>query len=338
MNDNDYSHTDTPYLGVLASQVPLGPLSFEGCFGGFDNQKFAFCETVNSDRTYEFSTVLTTTRQTEITVISDYDGPFNFVAGLYQFDQRNHNIYQVQTAAWNLTGAFANHPYSSAVYGGAFNGYGGIPFYATMVLGLQSDPTCASGALGPVAQAVPSTSNPACLGGLLAAGAALGAIPNGPYELPVQLRGYVNDDHVKTDSTALFGEMYFDLSEDTKLTIGLRYNDDEVYDSIMTCLSDQDCPNYTFDDYLAGEYQFKPTRITVADDAFAYKIALQHDLNDNQMVYASYSTAIKAGGNNPVIGTEPDPYDQEETGVFEIGTKGIFMDGGVLFNVAVFFN
>jgi iron complex outermembrane receptor protein len=338
MNDNDYSHTDNPYLGVLAAQVPLGPLSFEGCFGGFDHSKFSFCETVNSDRTYEFSTVLTTTRQTEITIISDYDGPFNFVAGLYQFDQRNHNIYQVQTAAWNLTGAFANHPYASAVYGGAFNGYGGIPFYATMVLGLQGDPTCASGALGPVAQAVPSTSNPACLGGLLAAGAALGAIPNGPYELPVQLRGYVNDDHVKTDSTALFGEMYFDLSEDTKLTIGLRYNDDEVYDSIMTCLSDQDCPNYTFDDYLAGEYQFKPTRITVADDAFAYKIALQHDLNDNQMVYASYSTAIKAGGNNPVIGTEPDPYDQEETGVFEIGTKGIFMDGAVLFNAAVFFN
>jgi hypothetical protein len=56
------------------------------------------------------------------------------------------------------------------------------------------------------------------------------------------------------------------------------------------------------------------------------------------MVYASYSTATKAGGNNPVIGTEPDPYDQEETGVFEIGTKGIFMDGAVLFNAAVFFN
>jgi len=338
MNDNDYSHTDTPYLGVLAAQVPLGPLSFEGCFGGFEGQKFAFCETINSDRTYEFSTVKTTTGQAEITIISDYDGPFNFVAGLYQFDQRNHNIYQVQTAAWNLTGAFANHPYASAVYGGAFNGYGGIPFYATMVLGLQGDPTCASGELGPVAQAVPSTSNPACLGGLLAAGAALGAIPNGPYELPIPLRGYVNDDHVKTNSTALFGEMYFDLSEDTKLTVGLRFNDDKVTDSIMTCLSDQSCPNYTFDDYLSGEYQFKPTRITVADDAFAYKLALQHDLNDNQMVYASYSTAVKAGGNNPVIGTEPDPYDQEKTGVFEIGTKSIFMDGAVLFNASVFLN
>ena len=338
MNDNDYSHTDAPWMGVLAAQVPIGPISFEGCFGGFEGQKFGFCETVSSDRTYEFSTVKTTTGQAEITIISDYDGPFNFVAGLYQFDQRNHNIYQVQTAAWNLTGAFANHPYATTAYGGAFNGYGGIPFYSTMVLGFAGNELCESGLLGAAAQAVPSTANPACLQGVLNAGALAGKLPNGPYELPVQLRGYVNDDHVKTKSTALFGEMYFDLSEDTKLTVGLRYNDDKVSDSIMTCLSDLDCPNYTFDDYLAGEYQFKPTRVTIADDAFAYKLALQHDLNDNQMVYASYSTAVKAGGNNPVIGSEPDPYDQEKTGVFEIGTKAIFMDGAVLFNASVFFN
>ena len=28
--------------------------------------------------------------------------------------------------------------------------------------------------------------------------------------------------------TALYGEMYFDLSDDTKLTIGARYQDDET--------------------------------------------------------------------------------------------------------------
>ena len=38
MNDNDYGHTDNPFLGVLASQVPIGPLSFEGCFGGFEGK------------------------------------------------------------------------------------------------------------------------------------------------------------------------------------------------------------------------------------------------------------------------------------------------------------
>jgi hypothetical protein len=34
-----------------------------------------------------------------------------------------------------MTANFAAHPYSTAVFGGAFNGYGGIPFYQTLVLG-----------------------------------------------------------------------------------------------------------------------------------------------------------------------------------------------------------
>ena len=34
----------------------------------------------------------------------------------------------------------------------------------------------------------------------------------------------------------------------------------------------------------------------------------------------------------------PDPYDQEETGVFEIGTKSILLDGAMLFNAAYFQN
>ena len=123
MNDNDYSHTDIPFPGLVPQTVPIGPISFDACFGGFGN-KFSFCENVNSDRTYEFSTVDTNDSQFEVTVISDYDGPFNFVAGAYTYDSRNHNRYQVQTAAWNMTANFAAHPYSTAVFGGAFNGYG----------------------------------------------------------------------------------------------------------------------------------------------------------------------------------------------------------------------
>ena len=85
MNDNDYSYTSAPFTGVVAA---LGPISFEGCFGGFDN-KFSF-ETVDSDRTYEFSTVDTFDRQAEVTLISDYDGPFNFVVGYYSRQEKNN--------------------------------------------------------------------------------------------------------------------------------------------------------------------------------------------------------------------------------------------------------
>ena len=334
MNDNDYSHTTKPFPGVLGAAMGLPPISWQGTFGGtFNGDDYSFTELVDSDRTYEFSNAEDNGIQAEITIISDYDGPFNFVTGLYSYDNRSHNRYQVQTAAWNMTGNFSNHLYSSLVYGGQFDAYGGIPFYQTLILGgLSGSDACASGALGPVAAASPSTANPACLSGLLAAQGI------NPYHVPTELAGYLNDDHVRTKSMALFGEFYFDLSDVTKLTVGYWFNDDTVKDTIMTCLADFDCPNYPQSQYESGEYGFHPTSIVVADDAFAYKVAIQHDLSDNQMVYASYTTATKAGGNNPVIGTEADPYDPEETGVFEIGTKSILMDGAVLFNASFFMN
>jgi len=328
MNDNDYSYTSNPFTGVVAA---LGPISFEGCFGGFDN-KFSFCETVDSDRTYEFSTVDTFDRQAEVTLISDYDGPFNFVVGYYSRQEKNNNRYQVQTAAWNMTAAFTNHPYSQLVFGGAFDGYGGIPFYQTLILGGPTAATaCAPLVAGGLA-AEATTFDPVCLGALLQGGGTY------PRELPVEMRGFVNENHVHSKGDAFFGELYFDLNEDTKLTAGFRYDDQTVKDTLMQCLTDFDCPDYTREAYESGVYTYIPASDSQSNDSFSYKLAIQHDISDDQMVYASYTTANKAGGFNPVTGGVPDPYDPEETGVFEIGTKSIFMDGAILFNAAAFIN
>jgi iron complex outermembrane receptor protein len=334
MGDNDYSHSERPFPGILAA-YGLPAVSFPATFGGnFNGTDYSFTETVTGDRTYEFSNATRNSNQGEITIVSDYDGPINFTAGLYTYDSRSHNRYQVQTAAWNLTSDFSAHPYNNALYGGAFGAYGGIPFYQTWVLGgLAGSAACQSGVLGPYAAAGGgATTNPYCLQGLL------NYQGINPYHLPTELRGYLNDDHVRIKSNALLGELYVDLSDVTKLTIGLRYNDDTVKDSIMTCLTDFDCPNYPQSQWDSGEYGFFPTYETVKDDGLAYKLAIQHDLSDNQMIYASYTTATKAGGNNPVIGSVSDPYAKEETGVFEIGTKSILFDGKVLFNASLFMN
>ncbi len=60
-------------------------MSWTGCFGNTGG--INFCETIDTDRTYEFATVVTDTQQAEISIISDYDGPVNFTAGVYTFDQ-----------------------------------------------------------------------------------------------------------------------------------------------------------------------------------------------------------------------------------------------------------
>ena len=75
----------------------------------------------------------------------------------------------------------AQHPYNIPLFGGALTGYGSTDLFLPLVLG------------------APGTLTPA---GLMAL---LGAIPQ--YEVPTELQGYLNDDHVHTDSFALFGEL-----------------------------------------------------------------------------------------------------------------------------------
>ena len=310
MNDNDYSVASEPFVG-LAPVYGLGPISWNGCFGGFGK---GFCEDIDSDRTYEFANVRTYGQQFEVSLISDFDGPFNYTVGAYSLDSKNHNIYQIQTASWNMISKAAQHPYNIPLFGGALTGYGSTDLFLPLVLG------------------APGTLTPA---GLMAL---LGAIPQ--YEVPTELQGYLNDDHVHTESFALFGEMYLDFSDTTKLTLGLRYNDDTVTDNIQSCITTFSCgyDRYPLSQRLSGEYGFFPTEVIESDDSTAYKVALQHDLSDDVMVYGSYTTAVKAGGNNPNETGTPDPYAPEETAVTEIGFKGVLMDGAMLLNTTYFQN
>ena len=71
-----------------------------------------FCEVTTADRTYEFAYDESETKQGEITLISDLDGPLNFQVGYYYYDNTQRNIYQVQTAAWNLIRDAGAHPYN----------------------------------------------------------------------------------------------------------------------------------------------------------------------------------------------------------------------------------
>jgi iron complex outermembrane receptor protein len=305
MADNDYNNSTTPFPGLFPAGHPASaiPMQWEGCFGGFHS---TFCETINSDRTYEFAKDETETWQGEVTLISNLDGPLNYQIGYYHFDQTSRNVYQVQTASWNLIADASVHPYNMALFNGALTGSGSTDFHI-----------------------------PWALSGFSAA--ALPSLLTG-YIAPVPVQGFFNDDYIRTKSKAILGELYYNLSDQTMLTLGVRYNDDVVKDSVFSCLSFTGCSNYPLSQKLTGEYGFFPTVVTESDDALGYKLAIQHDIDNDRMVYASYTTAIKAGGNNPNELGLPDPYDQEETGVFEIGAKGIFLDGAMLLNTAYFQN
>ena len=305
MADNDYAVATSPFPGLFPAGHPASfiPMQWDGCYGGVHN---TFCETNTADRTYEFAFAETETWQGEITLISDLDGPLNYQIGYYYYDSTTKNIYQVQTAAWNLIRDASVHPYNNTLFGGALTGSGSTDFHVAWAL------TGFNAALLP----------------LVLTG----------YTTPLPIQGFINEDHVRIKSKAILGELYYELSDKTMLTLGLRYNDDVVKDSVASCLTFASCPNYPASQKVTSEYGFFPTQVTESDDATGYKFALKHDIDDNKMVYTSYTTAVKAGGNNPNSTGTPDPYDQEETAVFEIGAKGIFLDGAMLLNATYFQN
>ena len=318
--DNDQAYTTTPLLGSAYGLPGVSPVEGYLCFGG----ERTFCEIVDSERTYDFSDVNQHGTQLELNIISSFDGPFNYTAGIYQIEDRNDNVYIAQTAGSQFLGSFGYHPYSALVKAltavpGVFPGYdwsskGGVGFYSGMLtwVGLL--------ATAPTSQAF----------------AAQTALMNNSLDIvvPNDITGVNNDQNVDTTSRALYGEMYFDLSDDTKLTVGGRYQEDEV---ISYVYNDPVAVDYLTTGCFLAENRDTCSFVDVTpveDDAFTYKLALQHNLSDDVMVYGSYTTAIRAAGVN--AGDNPTTYDQEKNATLDFGLKSILMDGAMLLNMNVF--
>ena len=321
--DQDLGYSTTPFLGAGAG-IGLAPVTGNLCFGG----ERQFCENVNSERVYDFSDVAFNGLQAEINLVSDFNGPINYTVGLYQIENRNDNVYTVQTAGSQFMTSFANHPYSAVVNGltgNDWSGKAGLGFYQGALSWLATVPnalSCLGG--GPC--------DLAGLGAYQTATAGLNALPD--FVIPTELGGIINDQNVYSTSQALYGELYVDLSEDTKLTIGARYQDDKV-------------TSYTYNDtgaqaWMAAGGWLVENKDTLpfvdvtkkSDDAFQYKLALQHNIDDDIMVYGSYTTAVKAGGVN--AGNNPTTYEPENAGVLDFGLKSILLDGAMLLNMNIF--
>jgi outer membrane receptor protein involved in Fe transport len=335
MNDNDGSVSNAPLIGA-GVLLGLPPVVGELCFG---TGRFGFCETVATDRSYDFSDASWESQQGEINIISDYDGAFNFTAGYYTYDSRNDNEYRVQTTGTQYIGDFSIHPYYPTVtqlLGVDLGNKGGVAFYQGLlgvVAGAQDAVTTQT------MMAMGMTPSSAQLLRLKAFGEGVTALTMMPdVTVPMDLRGTLSDQHVRIKSRAIYGEAYFDLNETTMLTLGIRYDD-------LTNATTTYSGGILSSGWIAaGGYNYK-NRMEVpglvdylvqSESATNGKIAIQKYLQDDVMVYASYATATKGAGVN--AGDTPIPYDKEETAVLDFGLKARLLDGAMLLNMNLFRN
>ena len=169
-----------------------------------------------------------------------------------------------------------------------------------------------------------------------------------------------------TESMALYGQGTYNFSEQTSLTVGLRYDKEDkdfemrlaVYDANGVLFDYPSLPvefggdgSYTGGSLIpnvggpAGNIgqpgslveHRKGDRDT---DNVTGMISLRHFINDH-MLYATASTGVKSGGFNGTFGSisiENREFDDEETTNFEIGAKleGL-LDGKARLNLALFY-
>ncbi len=280
----------------------------------------------------DLSTAKSSQFSQEIRLSSDYDGRLNFSLGanFLRYDTEDkYYVFVNSLSLWAASfGEYAESTFVSYVPGVTTNGH-------CLESRLPGDPNDSWDVLG----CIPID-------------------PNGVDNLDDTGHNYfLSKNPYKLLSYALFGEAYYDLAPDLKLTAGLRWTlDKKAAPRIPSWL-------------IAGESITRP-----ADGFFGYPIMetvrqewseptgrLAIDwkpdapFTDETLVYASYARGYKAGGMNPppaVIAhysttdysgqvndsiIQPKTFDAEFVNAFEVGTKNTLLDGALTLNLAAFY-
>ena len=325
------------------------------------------------DGSYECSLAPSTVDQIDINLVSDLDGPFNFVLGAFAWEADGHNKFYTHTAAYNVMRSFDLHPMSQ--YFGEDStlghlqgqGYGGAAFYNQFLSWASSEFTATFDVEDDDGNVLanPNFNAAAIVDGecILTGAQAIACKPllddfdfltylavvegakPGTFKrtLPLEHGGLVQDNPVLQETLSVYGNFFYDISDDTKVTVGFRYNEDSYEDYAFNMLGDIGNDDYvyspTYDLYkLAGtEEASRAAFYTEGKDTnTTYKLAIQHNLSDDVMVYGSISTGNKPGGATPDQYGNPSLYNPETVDAFELGLRSILMDGTLLMNLTAF--
>ena len=211
-------------------------------------------------------------------------------------------------------------------------------------------------------------------GNTLAAFTPLGAVNVDGREAPLAFFRNDTADY-ELETWAIFGELYADLGDATRLTIGLRYSDEskDVRDrqSLLNNPGLEFVPGVSNRAFLDGGlgpflapggllgtqvsdarfYGFGTTGNNAVPDFREFgdswseltgKVSLDHYLDlgftDETMVFATLSRSYKSGGINPpsFSGAFDETFDPEYINAIEIGAKNRLFDGRMLANLTYF--
>ena len=251
----------------------------------------------------------------EFRLISNYDGPFNFVAGVFYRD------FDFEIDSQTESQDFVDM----------------LPIYlGNIALDQATNPDSLFQGYVPTILANPSP-NGAVLGDQLGLNAFFGS-PS------------INTVTNEGQQIAAFFEGTYDFSERWSLIFGLRYHDEEIELESTTAgyqgLAGHAAASPPID--FPGDF---PELGEVSVDVVLPKLSLQFMPSDDSLLYALYSEGVRngninAGGTNTIIAQqfgvnvaqEVSVFEEETVKSYEVGFKYTGLDGALVFNSAAYFN
>jgi iron complex outermembrane receptor protein len=146
---------------------------------------------------------------------------------------------------------------------------------------------------------------------------------------PIPIINQTIDNHVVTESRALFGQGAFNATEQLRFIVGGRLTRDNI--------------SLAFDQYALPGY-ISPgatvsTSMATEEENFSWRLGVQYDLTPVTMVYATASKGYKGPGFNQtaVSSAAQSQYVGPEYPMsYELGLKTVLPGGRAILNVAIF--
>jgi outer membrane receptor protein involved in Fe transport len=274
----------------------------------------------------DLSTAKSTQFSEELRLSSNFDGPFNFSLGANFLRYDTEDKYYVFINSLTLISAIS--PYGNNIFS--------VPY----VGGQTSNIECIRN--GPV------PSDPSQVYGVANC---TYIDPNPIHSLNDQGHNYfLSRNPYKLISYAAFGEVYYNIADNLKLTAGLRWTvDKKQAPRIPSWTLAANSAGYALAETVKQEWREPTGRI-----ALDWKPDLS--FTDETLLYASYAHGYKAGGANPPpmvyvfyaggvaaasasqqSATRPKTFDPEFINAFEVGAKNTLLDGKATLNANAFY-
>jgi iron complex outermembrane recepter protein len=153
--------------------------------------------------------------------------------------------------------------------------------------------------------------------------------------VPDSFFSIINTSVSKGRGIAFFGQYTYPLTKKLEIVAGVRYDSERRTQSALS--------EYQKDPDPQPQFPIIPdTSAEASFSAFSPKAGITYYVNDDQMLYLTYSRGFRAGGLTPVSQDPSQPalfgYDPEYSNNFEIGYKSSFFNSKLNLQVAAFYN